>query len=90
MNEGIKNKKPRLYVFGNRNEFIFVRVRRGKERERQVHHLILLKSNKENKTDFTGMTRKNKIHFSLCEEEKGYKEWEERKERRNGESNQNL
>ena len=33
------------------------------EKEREVHHPISLKRNKESKADFTRMTRKDKIHF---------------------------
>ena len=43
-----------------RNEFICVIYER---KERQVHHPISFKRNKESKGDFTRMTRKDKTHF---------------------------
>ena len=53
-------------------------MRRRKRKERQVHHPISLKGNKESKIDFTRMTKEGQDSFSLCEdEEEGYKEEEE-------------
>ena len=49
-------------------------MRERKEKGKKVHHPISLKGNKENKIDFTRMTKKGKIHFLVCEdEEEGYK-----------------
>ena len=66
-------------------------MRERNEKGKKVHHPISLKGNKENKIDFTRMTREGQNSFSLCEvEEEGYKEREESVKKRNGESNQHL
>ena len=51
------------------------------EEERQVHHPISLKRNKESKICFTKKTKEGQNSFSLCrdEEEEAYKEGREHK-----------
>ena len=53
-------------MLSKRNEFILVGE---EEKVRQVHHPTSFKRNKENKGDFTGMTKEGQNPFSLCEDE---------------------